>query len=58
MKAKFGDSTEVALTKGEAGVFEVEVDGQLVFSKKETGRFPHYQEVPLAITMAGLAPEA
>ena len=54
MKAKFGDSTEVELIKGEAGVFEVEVGGQLVFSKKETGRFPRYQEVPLAITMAGL----
>lgn len=37
-------------------MFEVEVDGQLVFSKKQTGRFPQYQEVPTAITMAGLAP--
>lgn len=40
--------------QGKGGVFEVEVDGQLVFSKKATGRFPRYQEIPLAITMAGL----
>lgn len=34
---------------GEAGVFEVDVDGQRVFSKKELGRFPTYAEIPLAI---------
>ena len=27
------------------GVFEVEVDGQLVFSKKKEGRFPEWREV-------------
>ncbi len=36
-------------------MFEVEVDGHLVFSKKQTGRFPQYQEVPNAIVMAGIA---
>jgi selT/selW/selH-like putative selenoprotein len=41
--------------KGDAGVFDVSVDGQLVFSKKQAGRFPQYQEVPNAIMMAGIA---
>lgn len=36
-------------------MFDVEVDGHLVFSKKQVGRFPHYQEVPNAIVMAGIA---
>jgi selT/selW/selH-like putative selenoprotein len=40
---------------GEKGIFDVEVDGNLVFSKHQAGRFPQYQEVPTAITMAGLA---
>lgn len=37
-------------------MFEVEVDGNLVFSKKQSGRFPQYQEVPTAIVMSGLGP--
>jgi len=36
----------VDLIEGSGGVFEVTVDGTLVFSKKETGRFPAYQEIP------------
>jgi selT/selW/selH-like putative selenoprotein len=55
LKAKFGEATQVELVEGRGGVFEVEVDGNLVFSKKQTRRFPAYQEVPNAITMAGLA---
>ena len=31
------------------GVFEVSRDGETIFSKRDTGRFPEYQEVPLAI---------
>lgn len=33
------------LTKGSGGVFDVVVDGKLVFSKGETGRFPEPGEV-------------
>ena len=29
------------LTAGGGGVFDVVVDGELVFSKKVSGRFPH-----------------
>ena len=33
------------LIKGKDGVFEVVVDGQLVYSKRATGRFPEAGEV-------------
>ena len=31
--------------KSGGGVFEVVVDGDLVFSKKELGRFPEHDEI-------------
>jgi selenoprotein W-related protein len=36
---------EVELVKGVAGVFEITIDGQLVFSKKQLGRFPEDAEI-------------
>ena len=33
------------LIKGEGGVFEVVVDGRLIYSKKQTGRFPEHEEI-------------
>jgi len=36
---------EVDLIKSSGGVFEVVVDGVLVYSKKETGEFPDEQEL-------------
>jgi selenoprotein W-related protein len=33
------------LTAGSGGVFEVTVDGALIFSKKSVGRFPEEGEV-------------
>ncbi len=36
---------ESALVEGSNGVFEVTVDGKLVFSKKATHRFPDEGEV-------------
>jgi selT/selW/selH-like putative selenoprotein len=38
---KRAKGVEVDLVKSSGGVFEVYRDGQLVFSKKSTGRFPH-----------------
>jgi selT/selW/selH-like putative selenoprotein len=35
----------VTLVKGHSGVFEIAVDGNLRFSKKQTGRFPDDAEV-------------
>lgn len=55
LKAKFGEHHEFELERGGGGVFDVKVDDQLVFSKRDVGRFPHYAEVPNAITMAGIA---
>jgi selenoprotein W-related protein len=36
---------EVELVKGVGGVFEITVDGRLVFSKKQLGRFPEDAEI-------------
>ena len=33
------------MVKGKDGVFEVTVDGELIYSKKATGRFPEPGEV-------------
>ncbi len=35
---------EVALIPGSGGVFELRVDGEVVFSRAETGRFPEAKE--------------
>lgn len=44
---------DATLTKGSGGIFDVVVDGKLVFSKKETGRFPEPGEVPRLIGHRG-----
>lgn len=36
---------EVALMPGKGGVLDVRVDGELVYSRKETGRFPEMKEI-------------
>ncbi len=36
---------EATLVKGSGGVFEVVLDGRLIFSKKQLGRFPNPGEV-------------
>lgn len=36
---------EVRLVKGSGGIFDVVVDGRMVYSKDETGRFPDPGEV-------------
>jgi selenoprotein W-related protein len=43
LQEKYG--AEVELVPGSGGVFEITVDGQLKFSKKQTGRFPTDEEV-------------
>ena len=35
----------LTLITGGGGVFEFTVDGELVYSKKETGEFPEYEQV-------------
>jgi selT/selW/selH-like putative selenoprotein len=41
--------TSTRLIKGTNGVFEVIVDGDLVFSKRSTGRFPDDGEVAASV---------
>ena len=45
MKAAF-PGAEVELIPSKGGVFEVTLDGRLLFSKKALKRFPAYQEIP------------
>jgi selenoprotein W-related protein len=40
-----GDIGEVALIPGTGGIFEVAVDGTLVWSRKAEGRFPGLKEL-------------
>jgi len=40
---------DAELTAGKGGVFEVTVDGDLIYSKKATKQFPRYGEIPVAI---------
>jgi len=39
------DLGEVALVPGTGGIFEVRLDGELVWSRKEQGRFPEAKEL-------------
>lgn len=41
---------EPALQHGGGGVFDVAVDGKLVFSKHKEGRFPEHEEVLRALS--------
>lgn len=43
LEEKYG--ADVELVPGVGGVFEITVDGELKFSKKQTGRFPTDEEV-------------
>ncbi|HHL33382.1 MAG TPA: SelT/SelW/SelH family protein [Desulfobulbaceae bacterium] len=43
--AAFGQDLDVELVQGSGGVYEVIVDGEIVFSKKKEGRFPEPGEI-------------
>jgi len=47
LNEKYG--VEVRLIESGGGVFEVVVDGDLVFSKKELSRFPEHSEIYSAV---------
>ena len=46
------DGAKVELVKGGNGVFEISLDGDLVFSKKALGRFPEDHEIDAIATRA------
>lgn len=52
LKKKKQDIEELTLVPSDGGVFEVEVDGSLVFSKKKEGRFPEWAEVEPAFKIS------
>jgi selenoprotein W-related protein len=45
ISTKFGKDVEVDLIPSSGGVFEVSLDGKLLYSKQKTGRFPDQNEV-------------
>jgi selenoprotein W-related protein len=45
ISSKIGKEVEVDLIPSSGGVFEVSLDGKLLYSKQKTGRFPDQQEV-------------
>lgn len=47
LQKQFEASTE--LVKSSGGVFEVEMDGELIFSKKQLNRFPDDGEIEAAV---------
>jgi selT/selW/selH-like putative selenoprotein len=42
---KQATGVEAKLVKGDNGVFDVRVDGRLIFSKKKEGRYPTNEEI-------------
>jgi selenoprotein W-related protein len=42
---EFGQAFEILLIPSKGGVYEVTVDGDLIYSKLETGRHAEYAEV-------------
>ncbi len=46
---------EAELIEGDKGVFDVRVDGELIWSKHETGRFPEIQEILERLPVAATA---
>ena len=45
VSSKFGNDVDIELTPSSGGVFELSLDGKLLFSKQKTGRFPDEKEV-------------
>jgi len=51
LQARYGSDVETELIVGSGGQFEIELDGTTIYSKKKTGAFPRYGEIPLTIDM-------
>jgi selT/selW/selH-like putative selenoprotein len=46
LRAKFGDEVVPELVEGDRGMFEVSLEGELIYSKLATRVFPRYGEIP------------
>lgn len=49
---EFGQQFEITLIPSKGGVFEVDLDGNRVYSKIDTGRHAEYEEVAAPIRSA------
>ena len=49
IKRAHGAAVETETRLGSGGVFDVSIDGEVVFRKKDAGRFPTIEEVLAAI---------
>ena len=57
LAAHGGDVAGLTLVPGRGGVFVVRIDGEVVFSQKETGRYPEPREIKDALrARLGLEP--
>ncbi|HHO48931.1 MAG TPA: SelT/SelW/SelH family protein [Desulfobacteraceae bacterium] len=45
LKKELGQDVDVELIAGSNGIFDVSVDGRVVFSKREAGRFPDAEDI-------------
>lgn len=46
LKASFGEAAiEAELVQGAGGIFDVAIDGKLIYSKHKSGQFPRYREI-------------
>lgn len=51
LEAKFPDEgLDIELVGGSRGIFDVVIDGDEIYSKHKSGRFPRYAEIPALIT--------
>ena len=59
LAAHEADLAGVTLVPGRGGVFDVRIDGELVFSQRDAGRFPEPRELKDAVrARLGLDPAA
>lgn len=45
IQKKFSNKVEVEVVRGDGGIYDVEIDGDMVFRKFEEYRFPENQEI-------------
>ena len=45
LERRYGDALRCTALPGDRGIFDVVVDGDLIFSKHERGRFPGEREI-------------
>jgi len=52
LKDKYKELKDVELVRSSGGAFEVSLDGELIYSKLKSGRFPESKELTDAVDKA------